>query len=65
MLAIFTYLITGIFLHFAYVRFFWVIMALAGTAVQVYKTEAGRLAWQAESKAKRNEVGLAVRRSAS
>jgi len=30
MLAIITYMTTGIFLHFAYVRYFWLFMALAG-----------------------------------
>lgn len=65
MLAIFTYLITGIFLHFAYIRFFWLMMGLAGAAVQVYKTEAGRLPWEAESKAKQIDTRLTVRQTAS
>jgi O-antigen ligase len=30
MLAIITYMTTGIFLHFAYLRYFWLFMALAG-----------------------------------
>lgn len=65
MLAVFTYLITGIFLHFAYVRFFWIVMGIAGAAVQVYQSEAGRLPWEAESKASRSEVALSVRHTAS
>ena len=65
MLAIFAYLITGIFLHFAYIRFFWVLMGVAGAAIQVYQSEAGRLSQAAEPKATRNEVGLTAPRSAS
>ncbi len=34
-LAIITYLSIGIFLHFAYVRYFWVTMAIAGATVLV------------------------------
>jgi putative inorganic carbon (HCO3(-)) transporter len=65
MLAIFTYLITGIFLHFAYIRFFWIIMGIAGAAVHIYQGEAGRLPWIAESKAKHHEGMLTVRHTAS
>jgi putative inorganic carbon (hco3(-)) transporter len=32
MLAIITYLATGFFLHFAFIRYFWLMMALAGAA---------------------------------
>ncbi|MFQ5856329.1 MAG: O-antigen ligase family protein [Anaerolineae bacterium] len=35
MLAVISYLLTGIFLHFAFIRFFWLIMALAGAASYV------------------------------
>lgn len=35
LLAIFTYLVTGIGLHFTFVRYFWTIMALAATVVYV------------------------------
>ena len=35
MLAIVTYMTTGIFLHFAYVRYFWLMLALAGAASYV------------------------------
>ncbi len=35
MLAIVTYLTTGLFLHFAYERFFWLILALAGAVTCV------------------------------
>jgi putative inorganic carbon (hco3(-)) transporter len=40
MLAIVTYMTTGIFLHFAYLRFFWLMMALAGTASYIATTNA-------------------------
>lgn len=35
LLAIITYLTTGIFLHLAYIRFFWLIMALAGSLIHI------------------------------
>lgn len=35
LLAIITYVTTGIFLHLAYVRFFWLIMGLAGAMVYI------------------------------
>ncbi len=38
--AIITYLTTGVGLHFGYVRFFWLIMALAGAASYVVDVEA-------------------------
>jgi putative inorganic carbon (HCO3(-)) transporter len=60
MLGLFTYLITGIFLHFAYVRFFWLVMGLAGATVHVYKSEADRLPLEAEFKTKRDEAKLVV-----
>jgi O-antigen ligase len=60
MLGLFTYLITGIFLHFAYVRFFWLVMGLAGAIVHVYKTEADRLSLEAEFKTNWDEAKLAV-----
>lgn len=41
LLAIITYLTTGLFLHLAYIRFFWVIMALAGALVHL--AESGQL----------------------
>jgi hypothetical protein len=37
-----TYLTTGIFLHFAFIRYFWLIMALA--AVVIYIAEQRALA---------------------
>lgn len=38
-LAVITYLTTGIFLHFAFIRYFWLIMALASAAAYVAKQE--------------------------
>jgi putative inorganic carbon (HCO3(-)) transporter len=64
-LAIFTYLITGIFLHFAYIRFFWMIMGVAGAAVHIYQNEAGRLPWRAESRDRQSEATLTVRHTGS
>ncbi len=42
MLSVVSYLTTGIFLHFAYIRYFWLIMALAGAAgyIAANSTEA-------------------------
>jgi len=40
MLAIISYLTTGIFLHFAYIRFFWAIMALACAVSYIARAEA-------------------------
>src|SRR5690606_9986031 len=36
MLSIVAYLATAMFLHLAYMRFFWAIMALAGAAISVW-----------------------------
>jgi putative inorganic carbon (HCO3(-)) transporter len=35
MLSIVTYLTTGLFLHFAFIRYFWLIMALAGAVIYI------------------------------
>jgi putative inorganic carbon (HCO3(-)) transporter len=35
MLAVITYLTTGIFLHFAFIRYFWLIIALASAAAHI------------------------------
>ena len=35
MLSIVTYLTTGIFLHFAFIRYFWLIMALAAAVIYI------------------------------
>jgi hypothetical protein len=35
MLSIVTYLTTGLFLHFAFIRYFWLIMALAGAVMYI------------------------------
>jgi O-antigen ligase len=42
LVAIISYLTTGLFLHFAYIRFFWLIMALASAAVMIAEHEAER-----------------------
>jgi O-antigen ligase len=52
MLSIVTYLTTGIFLHFAFIRYFWLIMALS--AAVIYIAEQRALAEQ-----KRTQVELA------
>lgn len=48
MLSIVTYLTTGIFLHFAFIRYFWLIMALAGAVMYI----ADQRAKQSEALAK-------------
>ena len=53
MLSIVTYLTTGIFLHFAFIRYFWLIMALA--AAVIYIAEQRALANQ-----KRDQDALAL-----
>lgn len=35
LLALITYMTTGVFLHMTYIRFFWVIMGLAGAAIHL------------------------------
>jgi O-antigen ligase len=40
MLAIVTYLTTGIFLHFAFIRYFWLIMALAASVIYIAEQRA-------------------------
>jgi O-antigen ligase len=39
MLAIITYLASGLFLHFAFIRYFWLMMALAGAASYIAITQ--------------------------
>lgn len=38
-LAIVAYMSTAIFLHLSYMRYYWVILALAGAAIEVYRQE--------------------------
>jgi len=47
MLAIITYLATGLFLHFAFIRFFWIIMALgaAASAIATAQEEQAPSVW--------------------
>jgi O-antigen ligase len=40
MLAIITYLASGFFLHFAFIRYFWLMMALAGAASYIANAQA-------------------------
>jgi putative inorganic carbon (hco3(-)) transporter len=40
MLSIVTYLTTGIFLHFAFIRYFWLIMALAAAVIYIAERRA-------------------------
>ena len=40
MLSIVTYLTTGIFLHFAFIRYFWLIMALAAAVIYIAEQRA-------------------------
>jgi len=35
MLAVAAYMTTGLFLHFSYIRYFWLMLALAGSAAYV------------------------------
>jgi hypothetical protein len=35
-----TYLTTGIFLHFAFIRYFWLIMALAAAVIYIAERRA-------------------------
>ena len=39
MLAIAVFLVTGLFLHLAYARYFWLLLALSGAACMVYRPE--------------------------
>jgi O-antigen ligase len=48
MLAIVTYLTTGIFLHFSFIRYFWLIMALAGAVMYIAEQQALTAAKNAE-----------------
>jgi putative inorganic carbon (hco3(-)) transporter len=43
-LGIAGYLIAGIFLHLAYQRYYWFLLAIAGAALQVFRNEDGRCA---------------------
>jgi O-antigen ligase len=43
MLAVVAYMTTGLFLHLAFIRYFWLMMALAGAAIYVAQTEAQKV----------------------
>jgi len=63
MLSIVTYLTTGIFLHFAFIRYFWLIMALAAAVIYIAERRAladQKLAQEAQSLALAGREGLAV-----
>jgi O-antigen ligase len=53
MLSIVTYLTTGIFLHFAFIRYFWLIMALAAVVILIAEQRA-----LAEQKPSQDEQAL-------
>jgi putative inorganic carbon (hco3(-)) transporter len=42
LVAIATYMVTGVFLHFTYQRYFWILVGLGGAAVQLCRTEHGK-----------------------
>jgi len=44
MLAIIAYLASGIFLHFAFIRYFWLMMALAGAASYIANAQGEQAA---------------------
>ena len=46
MLSIVAYLASGMFLHFAYIRYFWLLMALAGAASYIAKSRVEEVAAQ-------------------
>jgi O-antigen ligase len=39
MLAVVSYMLTGIFIHFAYIRYFWLVMAMAGAVAYIARHE--------------------------
>ncbi len=41
LLGIVAFLVTGVFLHMAYARYFWLLLALCGAAVSIYGSEIG------------------------
>jgi O-antigen ligase len=49
LLSIVTYLTTGIFLHFAFIRYFWLIMALAASVIYLADQHARAATWSEES----------------
>jgi len=53
MLSIVTYLTTGIFLHFAFIRYFWLIMALGAAVIYIADQRA-------QSEQKRNQEAQAL-----
>jgi putative inorganic carbon (HCO3(-)) transporter len=52
MLALVTYMTTGIFLHFAYIRYFWLILALASAASYAADIETSAAATMSEKAAR-------------
>ncbi|MEJ2285436.1 MAG: hypothetical protein P8X85_17800, partial [Desulfobacterales bacterium] len=42
LLSIIGYLTTAVFLHLSYIRYYFLILALAGAIIQIYKTESSK-----------------------
>jgi hypothetical protein len=56
LLSIIAYLGTSVFLSFAYQRFYWLLLALAGAAVQIFHSEIPHRDWQKEVPLKKPSV---------
>ncbi len=48
LLSIIAHLGTGVFLSLAYQRFYWLLLALAGAAIQIFHSEIPNRDWQKE-----------------
>jgi hypothetical protein len=55
-LSIIAYLGTALFLHLSYQRFYWLLLALAGAALQIFRTEGGI---ESEERSNPHDVQLA------
>lgn len=62
-LAIIAYMSTSLFLHFAYIRYFWLVMGLAGAANIIAQKMVEQA--NAEESAEHATVGLSARQSAT
>jgi hypothetical protein len=59
MLAIITYMASGLFLHFAYIRYFWLMMALAGAASYIAAQEAAEESTKPDQESEQTALAVA------
>ena len=58
LLGLFGYLLTAVFLHLSYVRYFWVLIALCGAAIHIFQQQIKQETELAEAEADAEKVRL-------